>query len=60
MNNPVYLIRVMVRTSSGWGTEFGEYGSPFTNKEVAFGLAAKLRAEGKYGQVSVYECKIID
>ena len=60
MNNPVYLIRFMVRTTSGWGTEYGEYGSPFSNKDAALGLAAKLRQEGKYAQVSVYECRIID
>lgn len=60
MNNPIYLIRVMVRTTTGWGTEYGEYGSPFSNKTAAVGLADKLRTEGKYAQVSVYECCIID
>lgn len=60
MNNPLYTIRVMVRTTTGWGSEYGEYGLPMVNKEAAIGLAASLRTEGKYAIVAVYECKIID
>lgn len=60
MNNPVYLVRVMIRTTSGWGSEYGEYGLTMYNKDAAIGLRDKLRVEGKYATVEVYECKIIE